>query len=98
MMFLLITFHLSSGQTRNSEPYASSVGYNLRACFKIALIQASRCERGSCTRDTDSFGVESRVRVVGSVEDMMIGLRVGTFAGPVGNEQGEEIEVKAHVC
>ena len=49
-------------------------------------------------RETDSLGVESRVRVLGSVEDMMMGLRIETFAGPEGNEQGEEIEVKAHVC
>ena len=64
----------------------------------MALIQASRCKRGFCTGDTDSFGVESRVRVLASVEGMMMGLRVETFAGPEGNEQGEEIEVKAHVC
>ena len=51
-------------------------------------------------RETDSLGVESRVRVLGSVEDM-IGVGLGEtekFACPVGYERGGEIEVKAHVC
>ena len=51
-------------------------------------------------RETESLGVESRFRVVGSVEDMIVvGLvETGKFACPVRYEQGEEIEVRAHVC
>ena len=51
-------------------------------------------------RETDSLGVESRVRVLGSVEDMIeVGLvETEKFACPVGYERGGEIEVKAHVC
>ena len=51
-------------------------------------------------RETDSLGVESRVRVLGSVEDMIEVelVETGKFACPVGYERGEEIEVKAHVC
>ena len=50
-------------------------------------------------RETESLGVESRFRVVGTVEDMIVVGLVGTekFACPVWYEQGEEIEVKAHV-
>jgi hypothetical protein len=38
--------------------------------------------------------------VLGSVGGMVIGLRVENVAGPVGNEQGEEIRGyhRAHVC
>jgi hypothetical protein len=44
--------------------------------------------------------VESRFRVVDAVEDMIVVGLIGTerFACPVGYEQGEEIEVRAHVC
>jgi hypothetical protein len=51
-------------------------------------------------RETESLGVVSRFRVVDAVEDMIVVGLIGTerFACPVGYEQGEEIEVRAHVC
>jgi hypothetical protein len=50
-------------------------------------------------RETESLGVESRFRVVGSVGDMIVVGLFGTekFACPVRYGRGEEIKVRAHV-